>query len=74
MNDGDHPTGDPGTERAPETYAEIAEEIDRLMEAVARLQELGADADLPAIERNAKRVEGSAQALVDNFPRELTEE
>ncbi len=74
MNEPDHPSGDPTTDRDAETYAEIAEEIDRLMEAVARLQELGADADLPAIERNAKRLEGSAQALVDNFPRELLEE
>lgn len=60
--------------RDSETYAEIAAEIDRLTEAAARLQELGDDADLPAIERNAKRVEGVATTLADNVPRELTEE
>jgi|GEM_PF-5556367 len=74
MTEHDHPSGDPTRERDRETYDEIAGEIDRLMDAAARLQELGADADLPAIERNAKRLEGSAQTLADNVPRELTEE
>lgn len=57
-----------------DTYREIAEEIDRLQEAARRLQELGDAADLPAIERNAKRVEGAVEPLADNVPPELYEE
>lgn len=55
-------------------YREMAAEIEKLNEAVARLQELGEEAELPAIERNAKRVEGVATTLSDNLPPELTEE
>lgn len=53
---------------------EIADEIETLTAAAARLRELGAEADLPAVERNAKRVGGVASTLSDNVPPELTEE
>lgn len=58
----------------PQTYREIAEEIERLEAATARLRELGEEADLPAVERNAKRVEGVVETLADNVPPELLEE
>jgi len=57
-----------------DTLREIAEEIDRLNDAAARLRELGADAGLPAVERNAKRVADTATTLDDNVPPELYEE
>lgn len=55
-------------------YREMAAEIEKLNDAVARLRELGEEGDLPAIERNAKRIEGTAETLSDNLPPELTEE
>ena len=57
-----------------DTYREMAEEIARLEAATERLQELGEAADLPAVERNAKRVEGVVESLADNVPPELYEE
>lgn len=57
-----------------ETYHEIAAEIERLEGATARLQELGREADLPAVELNAKRVEGVVETLADNVPSELYED
>lgn len=57
----------------PETLREIAEEIDRLNDSVARLRELGEAAGLPAVERNAKRVADTATTLADNVPPELYE-
>lgn len=57
-----------------DTYAEMAAEIERLTDAAARLRALGEDAEMPAIERNAKRVADSAEALADNLPPELYEE
>ena len=61
-----------GTDR--DVYREMAEEIETLNESVARLRELGEGAGLPAIERNARRIEGTAETLSDNLPPELTEE
>lgn len=63
-------------ERLPdrETLAEIDAEIERLVEAAERLRELGHEAGMPAIERNAKRVRDSATALEDNLPPEIVEE
>ena len=58
----------------PDVYHEMAAEIEKLNDAVARLQELGEEAGVPAIERNAKRIEGTAETLSDNLPPELTEE
>ena len=58
----------------PDVYREIETEIERLNDAVARLRELGEEAGMPAIERNAKRIEGTAETLSDNLPPELTEE
>lgn len=57
-----------------DVYREMAAEIEKLNDAVTRLQELGEEAEMPAIERNAKRVEGVATTLSDNLPPELTEE
>ncbi len=58
----------------PETLAEIDAEIAQLMETVERIQQLGEEAEIPAIQRNAKRVEGVATTLSDNLPEELVEE
>lgn len=55
-------------------YREMAEEIARLVEAAERLQALGEEAGMPAVERNAKRVLGVAETLADNVPEELLEE
>lgn len=55
-------------------HREMAEEIARLVEAAERLQELGEEAGLPAVERNATRVLGVAETLADNVPEELLEE
>ena len=57
-----------------DTYAEMAEELETLLAAAERLRELGDEADVPAVERNAKRVADTATALADNIPPELYEE
>lgn len=54
-------------------YAEMAAEIDRLIDAAERLQALGEAAGVPAVERNAERVLGVAETLADNVPEELRE-
>lgn len=58
----------------PETCAEMAEELERLLAAADRLRELGEEADVPAVERNAKRVADTATTLADNLPPELHEQ
>ena len=58
----------------PDVYGEIEAEIERLNDAVARLRALGEEVGIPAIERNAKRIEGTAETLSANLPPELTEE
>lgn len=55
-------------------FAEIAAEIEELSRAAEQLRKLGVDHDLPAVEKNAERVEGVAAALEDNVPPELYEE
>lgn len=65
---------EPRTTADPDDYAEMAEELARLLDAADRLRALGEAADVPAIERNAKRVADSATALADNLPPELYEE
>jgi len=55
----------------PKTLREMAEEIDRLLDAADRLRELGEEAGIPAVERNAKRVADTATTLEDNVPPEL---
>lgn len=57
-----------------DVYREMAAEMERLNEAAARLRELGEAAGMPAIERNAERIEGTAETLAANLPPELTEE
>lgn len=57
-----------------DTYREMAEEIARLVEAAERLQALGEEAEMPAVERNAKRLLGVAETLEDNVPEELAGE
>lgn len=57
-----------------DVHREMAAEIERLNDAVARIRELGEEAGMPAIERNAKRVADTATTLSDNLPPELTEE
>ena len=56
-----------------ETYAEMAAELETLLAAAGRLRELGDEADVPAVERNAKRVADTATTLSDNLPPELYE-
>jgi len=58
----------------PETYAEMAEALETLLAAAERLRELGDEADVPAVERNAKRVADTATTIEDNLPPELYEE
>ena len=58
----------------PDLYREIEAEIEKLNDAVGRLRELGEEVGMPAIERNAKRIEGTAETLSDNLPPELTED
>lgn len=57
-----------------DVYREMADELETLLTATERLRALGEEADVPAIERNAKRIEGVATTLSDNLPPELTEE
>ena len=57
-----------------DVYREMAAEIERLNDAADRLRELGEEAGMPAIERNARRIEGTAETLSDNLPPELIEE
>lgn len=57
-----------------DVYREMADELETLLAAAERLRALGEEADVPVIERNAKRIEGVATTLSDNLPPELTEE
>lgn len=53
---------------------ELADRIERLAETAEELRELGEEAGIPAVERNAKRVAGVVEALERNVPEELLEE
>lgn len=53
---------------------EIGETIDELAEATTELRELGDEANMVAIERNAKRIEGILEIAEQHVPPELVEE
>jgi hypothetical protein len=53
---------------------ELREHIDALAAHAATLRECGEQAEFPAIERNAKRVEDTVALLDMNVPAELREE
>lgn len=53
--------------------AELADRIDRLEEITGELRELGEEYEIPAVERNAKRIEGVVRVLEQNVPEELIE-
>lgn len=48
--------------------------IDEIAEATQQLAELGDENDLPAVERTARRIEGTLAPLETHVPPELTEE
>ena len=53
---------------------QIRRRIDDITEAAEQLQELGAENDLPAVERTAKRIDGTVAPLDAHVPPELTDE
>jgi hypothetical protein len=53
---------------------ELREHIDALAAHAEALQECGEQAEFPAIERNAKRIEDTVAMLEMNVPAELLEE
>jgi hypothetical protein len=53
---------------------QIRRRIDDIAEAAERLEELGAENDLPAVERTAKRIEGTVGPLDAHVPPELADE
>ncbi|MFB6078886.1 MAG: hypothetical protein ABEJ80_07915 [Halarchaeum sp.] len=53
---------------------ELQRLVDDLEEATAALREYGDENDIPAIERNAKRIEGTVGIVKQNVPGGLTDE
>lgn len=53
---------------------ELREHIEELSAHAAALRECGEQAEFPAIERNAKRIEDTVEMLDMNVPEELLEE
>lgn len=53
---------------------ELREHIDELADHAAALRECGEQATVPAVERNAKRIEDTVAMLDMNVPSELQEE
>lgn len=58
----------------PEPLREMRALVDELAEDAAALQALGEEADVPAIERNAARLQGVIEQLDRNLPPELLED
>ena len=52
----------------------IVTELERIRESTDRLRELGEGSDLPAVERNAIRLQGTLRMLEAQFPPEIHEE
>lgn len=48
---------------------ELRERVADLRDAAAALREYGEENDVPAVERNAKRVEGTVNVLEQHVPR-----
>lgn len=63
-----------GAEPDRDALRELAARIDRLAETTEELRDLGEEHGIPAVERNAKRIEGVVEALERNVPEELIEE
>lgn len=57
-----------------DTVRELREHIDELADHAAALRECGEQANVPAVERNAKRIEDTVAMLDMNVPVELLEE
>ena len=57
-----------------DTVHNLREHIDELAAHATALRECGEQAELPAVERNAKRVEDTVAMLEMNVPEELVEE
>lgn len=55
-------------------YEAMARLIERLEETSGELRALADDEGVPAVERNAKRVEATVRVLRQNVPPELVEE
>ena len=53
---------------------ELARYVEELDAAATALREYGADHDLPAIERNAKRIQGTVAIIRQNVPGGLVED
>lgn len=53
---------------------EIHAHVDDLTATAETLRQLGEESDLPALERNAKRIEGIADVLDRNLPPETLDE
>ncbi len=53
---------------------EIAAEIEAIREATERLRKLGENTDIPAIERNAVRLQGTLRTLEMEVPPEVFED
>lgn len=58
----------------PDRLEEMRERVDDIAEATAHLRELGEREDFPAVERNARRIEGVLAMLDGNLPPELVED
>ena len=54
-----------------DALAEMAALVEELAATTAELRSLGEDADLPAVERNAARLQGVIEQLERNLPPEL---
>ena len=60
--------------RNGDTVRELREHIDELAAHAAALREYGEQTNVPAVERNAKRIEAAVAMLDMNVPVELQEE
>ena len=59
---------------SPEDLAEIRARIETIAEETAALRDAGAEHDIPAVERTAKRLQGTLSTLEANVPPEVVEE
>lgn len=57
-----------------DALTEMRELVDELAETTAALRQLGDREAVPAVERNAARLQGVIEQLDRNLPPELTEE
>lgn len=58
----------------PDSLREMRELVDELAERTAALRELGEREDVPAVERNAARLQGVIEQLDRNLPPEISED